>query len=254
MAKPSFFGLLLIALSLVFLALTLFVLRKTEAMQKSVERYYSDLAERASDTLGPPDGTEPEALFIDVSTTGTSVSIGSHDVSTAVPIGFDFDFYGETYSQVFVSSNGFLTFLAGEGEGCCGGAPLPDPAQPNGLITGLWAHLHPNFGTIFRQTLGVAPNRQFVLMFKAVSNFNGGPDHTWEIILHESTHEIVVQYASAHGSGTTGGIENALGTLGLNWAGPAPVALVAQAVRYVPTADLSIDDDGDARIDLDDTD
>jgi glucan exporter ATP-binding protein len=45
-------GLMLIGLSLVFLMLTLFVLRKTEAMQKSVERYYSDLAERASDTLG----------------------------------------------------------------------------------------------------------------------------------------------------------------------------------------------------------
>jgi ATP-binding cassette subfamily B protein len=45
-------GLLLIALALVFLALTSFVLRKTEAMQRSVERYYSDLAERASDTIG----------------------------------------------------------------------------------------------------------------------------------------------------------------------------------------------------------
>jgi ATP-binding cassette, subfamily B, beta-glucan exporter len=45
-------GLLLIGLALVFVALTLFVLRKTQSMQKSVERYYSDLAERASDTLG----------------------------------------------------------------------------------------------------------------------------------------------------------------------------------------------------------
>jgi ATP-binding cassette subfamily B protein len=45
-------GLLLIGLALIFLALTVFVLRKTEAMQKSVERHYSDLAERASDTLG----------------------------------------------------------------------------------------------------------------------------------------------------------------------------------------------------------
>ena len=45
-------GLLLIGLSLIFLVLTTFVLHKTEAMQKLVERYYSDLAERASDTLG----------------------------------------------------------------------------------------------------------------------------------------------------------------------------------------------------------
>jgi glucan exporter ATP-binding protein len=45
-------GLLLIGLALVFVVLTLFVLRKTQAMQKAVERHYSDLAERASDTLG----------------------------------------------------------------------------------------------------------------------------------------------------------------------------------------------------------
>jgi ATP-binding cassette, subfamily B, beta-glucan exporter len=45
-------GLLLIGLCLVFLILTAWVLRRTEALQESVERYYSDLAERASDALG----------------------------------------------------------------------------------------------------------------------------------------------------------------------------------------------------------
>jgi ATP-binding cassette subfamily B protein len=45
-------GLLLVGLSLIFAGLTVFILRKTQALQKSVERYYSDLAERASDTLG----------------------------------------------------------------------------------------------------------------------------------------------------------------------------------------------------------
>jgi ATP-binding cassette, subfamily B, beta-glucan exporter len=45
-------GLLLIGLCLIFVLLTVWVLRRTEALQKSVERYYSDLAEHASDTLG----------------------------------------------------------------------------------------------------------------------------------------------------------------------------------------------------------
>ena len=45
-------ALLLIALCLVFVMLNVFVLRRTEALQRSVERYYSDLAEHASDTLG----------------------------------------------------------------------------------------------------------------------------------------------------------------------------------------------------------
>ena len=43
---------LLIVLCVVFAALTALIVRKTETLQSSVERHYSDLAERASDTLG----------------------------------------------------------------------------------------------------------------------------------------------------------------------------------------------------------
>jgi ATP-binding cassette subfamily B protein len=45
-------ALLLIGLCVVFTLLTSYVLRKTGEMQASVEKYYSDLAERASDALG----------------------------------------------------------------------------------------------------------------------------------------------------------------------------------------------------------
>ena len=45
-------GLLLVGLMLVFAVLTAMVLRRTETLQGSVEHYHSDLAERASDTLG----------------------------------------------------------------------------------------------------------------------------------------------------------------------------------------------------------
>ncbi|MBN8919543.1 MAG: glucan ABC transporter ATP-binding protein/ permease, partial [Rhizobiales bacterium] len=43
---------LLIALCIVFAVMTAIMLKKTEAMQSSVERKYSDIAERASDALG----------------------------------------------------------------------------------------------------------------------------------------------------------------------------------------------------------
>jgi len=45
-------ALLLIALCVVFAALTAMIVRKTERLQSSVEQHYSDLAERASDALG----------------------------------------------------------------------------------------------------------------------------------------------------------------------------------------------------------
>jgi glucan exporter ATP-binding protein len=45
-------AMVLLVLCAVFAALTAFVMRKTEALQKNVEENYSELAERASDTLG----------------------------------------------------------------------------------------------------------------------------------------------------------------------------------------------------------
>jgi glucan exporter ATP-binding protein len=45
-------ALLLIALCIVFAVLTALIVRKTQTLQSTVERHYSDLAERASDTLG----------------------------------------------------------------------------------------------------------------------------------------------------------------------------------------------------------
>jgi ATP-binding cassette, subfamily B, beta-glucan exporter len=45
-------GLVLVAVCAVFGLLTALVFRKTESLQRDVERHYTDLAERASDTLG----------------------------------------------------------------------------------------------------------------------------------------------------------------------------------------------------------
>jgi ATP-binding cassette subfamily B protein len=45
-------GLLLVGLLIVFAVLTSYVIRRTELLQIGVERYHSDLAERASDALG----------------------------------------------------------------------------------------------------------------------------------------------------------------------------------------------------------
>jgi len=45
-------GLLLVSVCFVFAILTGLVVNKTESLQRSVERHYSDLAERVSDTLG----------------------------------------------------------------------------------------------------------------------------------------------------------------------------------------------------------
>ncbi len=79
--------------------------------------------------------------------TGTDDAIGtdvhSDEMSNAVNIGFDFTFFGNSYSQVYVSSEGFLTFTSGQSFGCCDGQMVPDRMKPNNLIAALWDDLDP---------------------------------------------------------------------------------------------------------------
>ena len=52
-------------------------------------------------------GTDP---LIDITSTGTGLSLGDDSMSGMKNIGFDFTFYDQTFSQVNISMNGFFTF------------------------------------------------------------------------------------------------------------------------------------------------
>lgn len=156
--------------------------------------------------------------FAPVAGSGTSVSLTDDAVTAALPIGFDFDFYCNTYSQFYISSNGFITFSSGGGSGCCTGQNLPTGGTPNNLIALAWEDLNPNNGgTIEYFTVGTAPNRQLIVNYINVPRFGGANNVTGQIILHEGTNFIDIHSTSiqSNGDNTTQGIENIDGTIGV---------------------------------------
>lgn len=133
-----------------------------------------------------------------------SLSLGDDGVSAALPIGFDFTFYGEDYSEAYVSSNGFLTF-SNQGSGCCSGQEIPDDSGPNGVIALFWTDLNQSSGgTIRYGTRGVAPNREFVVSFNDVPHFGGGGSPvTGQIVLLEDGDQIEIICETCVGDGGT---------------------------------------------------
>jgi len=95
---------------------------------------------------------------------GTSADVACDDcISGAIPIGFNFCFYGTTYTSVYISSNGFLTFLSGMGADCCNGQTIPNAGRIDGFVAGCWTDLNPGVsGSVTYQTIGTATNRIFV--------------------------------------------------------------------------------------------
>ena len=142
--------------------------------------------------------------FRDISASGTPLSLGDDEVSAAIPLGFTFKFYGNDYTEVYVSSNGFLTFAPGQDAACCSVGSLPGPTDPSNMVAGYWTDLNPDpssvppgGGSVRYQTVGSAGSLEFIVEFSQVPYFFNSVPNTFEMILHEGSNAIELQYLSA---------------------------------------------------------
>ncbi len=201
---------------------------------------------------GPP--AAPNCMLYPVSTityapvtltSPTAVTLGNDQVSGAIPIGFDFDFFCNTYTQLYISSNGWLSFTL-PANSFPNAAAIPSANTPNDLIAFCWADLDPSQagGSIQYQTLGTFPNRTFVLDVNVQHTFasfcaGGTCPVTLQVILHENDGAIEIHTRDLNPGwfGTMSqGIENATGTLSTVYSGRSLATWTAtnEGLRFEP--------------------
>jgi len=154
---------------------------------------------------------------------GIPIALTDESVSQALPVGFDFNFYGNDYTQFWIGANGYLTFTDPMGYSyCCQGQYLPNSFTPNNLIGFCWEDLNPGVGgTVSYWTTGTAPYRKCVIEFKDIQHYVTGDPVTVQTILYETTNIIEIHTTSMPGNPSgywaphTEGIENSDGTIGL---------------------------------------
>lgn len=162
--------------------------------------------------------TIEQATGVDFETLNAPTSVFPADDQTVGPynLGFDFVYFGTTYSQIYISSNGFLSF-ENTSNGCCSGQFIPNTGQPNNMIAAFYEDFDPpEGGSVRYQTVGNAGSRIFVLEFNGVYPWNGPPKipSTWQIKLFECSNRIEIHCLScvSDGGQVTQGLENAAGT------------------------------------------
>lgn len=136
-------------------------------------------------------------------TGATSVpSIQTDDaVSSAIPIGFNFKFEGNTYSNVYASSNGWLSFNSQAGTATPAQQRENEnyattPASMLPLIAPLWDNLNGNTGTAKYLTTGSAPNRVFTFEWNLWKWDFTSPDSviSFQVKLYETLDSIAFIY------------------------------------------------------------
>lgn len=165
------------------------------------------------------DAGGPVFDWVDITGSGTAVSLADDDNQGPFDLGFSFDFYGQLCDSIRVCSNGWLSFISESHQ--FHHHPVPDPRDPNGLLAPLWADLDPAQGGsvyYFADTL----QGRFVVSWISVP-FRGTNDScTFQVVL-DTSGSIVFRYLRLPAAVRLGadscsvGIEDASGLTGLEY-------------------------------------
>lgn len=189
------------------------------------------------------------------------------DGAAEVILPFAFRFHGETYTEIAVSTNGYITF-GGENPFCfdehpsCARSaqnhPIPTELFPNRLIAGWWEDLRCTRGGIRTQTAGSAPNRRFTIQWGSGCKRQREQEMpiAFQIALYEEDDHIELRYGERDGgtassasvgvmASTRGGV--AVGTPGLTCTPDCGVRHWPRdsVIRFFPLPDVAVQ-----RIDL----
>ena len=136
---------------------------------------------------------------MDPTNSGTSLNgLGDDIYSDVVDIGFD-AFYGNTYNQLLLSTNNYITFDLTDASlyspwNTYAFPSLTPPGDILNVIMGPWMDLNPNNGgNLFYNVYGVAPFRRFVVSFENFGYFNcAGLQYNGQIKIFETTNQIEI--------------------------------------------------------------
>ena len=170
----------------------------------------------------------PTFSWIDISGTGTDVIgfLTDDNFIGPFPIGFSFTYFGNTYTDFYIASNGWISF-----DGTDPGAvenrtneALPDPSIPDDTIAVFWDDMNPADpdpgGT--HVYYGNGPGGELVVTFERLPEFGADADGwiTTQVILYASGNIRIQNMDNGPSidlTGATVGIEDSAGIMGLTY-------------------------------------
>lgn len=185
---------------------------------------------------------------------GTPVSVNIDDRwSSPINITFPFSFFGNTYNQLLIGSNGLLTFDLANAGGFCPwsfNAAAPNTALPRNAIFGAYHDIDPSVcGQISYFISGTAPYRTFVVTFNNVCHFSCTTLKTKQhIVLYETSNiiDVIIENKPTCTTWNSGnaliGLQNAAGTIAYVPPGrnTGPWSASNEQWRFIPDDQIAI--------------
>jgi subtilisin family serine protease len=181
--------------------------------------------------------TGPAFGWVDVRAAGTQVNISSDDQNSgALPIGFAFPFYGKTFTNFRVCTNGWVSFTSALTAYSNTALPNTGSSVPENLLAVFWDDL--NFYSV-KRAYYYNDGSRLVIQYQDVSRY-GDSSHpnSFEIILYPNG-TIVYQYLNITATtlnSLTIGVQNEAKNDGLQVVYNAAYVKSNLAIRFKPPA------------------
>jgi len=164
-------------------------------------------------------GGGPDYDWVDISSVGTPIGLGDEQMGPVQLLGFNISYYGNVYASIRACSNGYLALTTNTV--VAANAPIPTAAAPNNFIAPFWDDLNPAAGGTVYSWQDTA-NGRFIVQWEGVRRKATGTPQTFQAIIQDDG-RIIFQYESvSEVDECTVGIENNVGTIGLEIAFDEP--------------------------------
>lgn len=206
--------------------------------------------------VGPPDTSicNGQPITLTAVTSGTSGTGSSVDLAFSsddlhgpvVDIGFPFEFFGNTYTQCVVSTNGYITFdlgTAGTGSPWAINNASPTPGVPDNAIMFPWQDINPGAGSGGTNAADCGDG-VFIVDFTDIAMFSCTTlDFSMQVKMFEGTNVIETHITNKpicstwNGGAAIHGLESAGGTQSVIVPGrnfPTQWSVTNDAVRFTP--------------------
>ncbi|MBG0784450.1 MAG: hypothetical protein H0S79_05065 [Anaerolineaceae bacterium] len=191
--------------------------RESPAFSEQLPASFAQQPVISTDLFGYSNSTVTNSWINVSGGTDTGIDCTTVKSTGAIPIGFTFDYYEFSYSELYISCFGFVSFT-NENLERTQPRSVPSVETPNNVIAPLWT-VAESINYVHYQTLGSSPNRQFVVEWNQFITDYGSHEYNFEMILHENG-DITFQYDAMSdyngGYSRYGGIENSQGDDGLS--------------------------------------
>ena len=187
--------------------------------------------------------------YIAQTNSGTNLTMSDDSQQGPFNIGFNFCFFGQTYTQFYVGSNGWISFSGAQPITFTSTTiPTTNASVPKNCIMGPWQDWHPGIGgQIKYQMQGVAPCRKLVVSWIGVPMFSCTSNQgTFHIVIYETTNNIENHIQNKppclqwSGGTAVEGIHNTAGTVGITVPGRNSTSWTANndAWRWSPSGPI----------------